>query len=48
MHRSIIFIIKRTPNRFSRTGKYDIFGHSHHYWHIFVVMAIMTIYLGCV
>lgn len=42
-----LIFFNRVPNRFSRTGRYDIFGHSHHYWHVFVVLAIVTIYVGC-
>jgi predicted membrane channel-forming protein YqfA (hemolysin III family) len=43
----LIIFLYRVPNRFSVCGKYDIFGHSHHYWHVCVVLAIMTIYIGC-
>lgn len=43
----ILVNIHSFPNKLSKTGKYDILGHSHQYWHVMIVMGMMAIYMGC-
>lgn len=40
-----ILYLLRVPERFS-PGRFDVFFHSHQFWHIFVVVAALTHYLA--
>ena len=41
-----IYVI-RCPER-NRPGKYNVCGHSHQIWHLFVVLGIIFTYLGTI
>ena len=40
-----LMYIKRIPEKFY-PGKFDIFGSSHQFFHLFVVAGIITHYIG--
>ena len=42
-----LFFLTKCPER-KRPGHYDICGHSHQIWHIFVFLAIIFTYLGSI
>lgn len=37
----------RFPNCVAKKGKFDLIGHSHHYWHVCVMFGMFTLYIGC-
>lgn len=41
----LFFYLTRIPERFS-VGRFDIFFHSHQFWHTFVALAAYKLYQG--
>ena len=42
----VVFYISRIPERYKRRT-FDLFGHSHNLWHLFVFVASLVHFINC-
>ncbi|KAJ6240090.1 adiponectin receptor protein [Anaeramoeba flamelloides] len=43
----VLFWVLKIPERWSKTGKFDIIGSSHQMWHLFVFLSAIYGYINC-
>ncbi|KAJ3428830.1 adiponectin receptor protein [Anaeramoeba flamelloides] len=43
----VLFWVLKIPERWSKTGKFDIIGSSHQMWHLFVFISAIYGYINC-